>query len=91
MTRCYLCDWEGEASHCGLLDCPRKIAAPQMPVSARTGDTPVADGTSGRSLAPSAGAAPLTAEQIAFNEVGLDDDPWYRKAAHEFWRGERRR
>ena len=38
-----------------------------------------------------ADAAPLTAEQIAFNEVGLDDDPWYRKAAYEHWRGERRR
>ena len=29
LTRCYLCGWEGEASHCGLLDCPMKNAAPQ--------------------------------------------------------------
>ena len=38
-----------------------------------------------------ADAAPLTAEQIAFNEIGLDEDIWYAKARYEHLRGERRR
>ena len=70
--RCYLCGWPQSlmTSHCGLLDCPRKIAAPQMPVSARTGDAPTADGTSGWSLASSAVAAPCpTCKVIPVKEM----------------------
>ena len=36
-------------------------------------------------------AAAPTPEEIAFNEVGLDEDPDYRRAKYEYLRGERRR
>ena len=36
-------------------------------------------------------AAAPTPEEIAFNEIGLDEDPWYAKARYEHLRGERRR
>ena len=103
--RCYLCgfDWlDPKVSICGLLDCPMKNAAPQGQVNAgerRSAGIPHierdalarATGNSQQARCNPADAAPLTAEQIAFNEVGMDDDPWYRKAAYEHLRGERRR
>ena len=103
--RCYLCGFDPldpKVSTCGLVDCPLKNAAPQGQVNAgerRSAGIPHierdalarATGNSQQARCNPADAAPLTAEQIAFNEVGLDDDPDYARAKYEYLRGERRR
>ena len=105
-VKCWACGHHyatgGGYSNCGVKDCPMKNAAPQGQVNAGERRSAViphierdalarATGNSQQARCNPADAAPLTAEQIAFDEVGLDDDPWYRKAAYEHWRGERRR
>ena len=92
---------------CGVLRCPMKEHAAQRapsvaaPIIAAPQENQARDrGIDTGFLAPSSGSLPNTSgpagaaptpEEIAFNEVGLDEDPDYRRAKYEYLRGERRR